>query len=244
MTDISKNTLDKIKKENVRPIPKHYFFLRRSVLWTLFGLSILLGSIASGLIIFLLTHFEWDVYHQLGHSLIGFVLLVFPYFWLIFMLGFSIFAYIFFRRTDQGYRHKTAWIVLLSILFSVLGGAMLFETELPERLESVFQQNIPFYHGLEVHRQKVWMSPNQGLLAGKIISVRSNDIILLEDLNGMRWDVYIGSALWRGRLSPVENLKIKIIGHMKGDSLFIAKEIRPWEGGRKRNRSRRYRGKI
>lgn len=238
MTDISKNTLEKIKKKNVRPIPKHYFLLKRSVLWSLFGLSILLGSIASGIAVFMLTHFEWDLYHHLGHSLIGFVLLVFPYFWLIFLLGFSIFAYIFFRRTDRGYRHKTFWIVLQSIIFSIIGGTILTTTGLPERLETSFQENIPFYRGLEDHKRKVWMSPGQGLLAGKIFSVSSQESIQLEDLKGMIWNVHIGNAKWRGRLSPSENLKIKIIGHMKGDGQFVANEIRPWKGKKQQRRMR------
>ncbi len=67
MTDISKNTIEKIRKENVQPLPKRYFLLKRSVLWGFFGLSILLGSIAGSIAIFMLTHFEWDLYNRLGH---------------------------------------------------------------------------------------------------------------------------------------------------------------------------------
>ncbi|MBW1848855.1 MAG: hypothetical protein JRJ27_17330 [Deltaproteobacteria bacterium] len=238
MADISKNILDKIKKGNVRPIPKYYFLFKRSILWSLFGLSILLGSIASGIVIFLLIHFEWDMYHHLGHSLIGFILLVFPYLWLIFLLGFSIFTYLFFRRTEHGYRYKTVWIVLLSIIFSILGGGLLYVTELPERLENAFQENLPFYRGLEDHKKNVWMSPDQGLLAGIIVNVNSKESIQLEDLNGTIWNIHIGNAIWRGRLTPSENLEIKIIGHMKDENQFIAEEIRPWKGKKHRGRMR------
>ncbi len=241
MTDISKNTLDKIKKENVHPIPRHYFLFKRSVLWILFGLSIFFGSIASGIAIFLLTRVEWDVSHYLARSFIGFLLLVFPYFWLIFLLGFSIFSYIFFRHTEQGYRYKTAWIVLLSILLSIVGGALLHATKLPESLERVCEENVPFYHGLGKHRHKMWMSPHQGLLAGEITHIRSGAIIELEDLNGMKWTVHTGDAIWRGNLSPSENLQIKLIGQMKGDGQFVAYEIRPWEGQRHRGRIQRNR---
>lgn len=238
MTDISKHTLDKIKKDNVRPIPKFYFLFRGSVLWTLFGFSILFGSIASSIAIFLMKHAEWDVYQYISHSLIKFILLIFPYGWLLFLIGFSIFAYIFFHRTEQGYRYKTLWIVCLSIACSILGGTMLYGTELPERLEKVFQEHVPFYRGLEYHKRRVWMFPSRGLLAGKITRIRSKETIQIKDLNGDIWDIGITHAIWRGGMRPYENLKIKLIGRQDGKNQFIAKEIRPWKGKRQRGRRR------
>ena len=237
MSDISKNTLQKIKKDKVRPHSKQYFLLRRSAIWTCFGFSIFFGSIASGVAIFLLRHIEWDLYQHLGRSFIEFVVLVFPYFWLIFLVGFTCFTYYSFRRTEQGYRYHTLWIISQSIVFSIIGGGFLYVTGLPEKLEAVFQDNVPFYRGLEEHRRKVWMSPRQGLLAGSIVKVISEQKIQIEDLHGGMWVIDIGDAIWRGRLRPSDNLKIKIIGEMKGRTEFIADEIRPWEG-------RGYRGNI
>jgi len=79
MTDISKDILQKIKKDKVRPYSKQRFVLRRSVIWTVFGLSILFGSIASAVAIFQLRSAEWDLYKNLSHSFIKFVLLVIPF---------------------------------------------------------------------------------------------------------------------------------------------------------------------
>ena len=135
MADISKDILQKIKKDEVRPYPKQYFLLRRSVIWTVFGLSIFLGSIAGAIALFQLRYAEWDLYKHLSHSLIEFVLLVIPFFWLIFLLGFIGFAYYYFRRTEHGYRYATLWIILLSIALSIIGGGLLYSTGLPERLE-------------------------------------------------------------------------------------------------------------
>ena len=236
MTDISKDTLRKIKKHKVRPHPKRYFLFRHSATWTLFGLSILLGSVASGIAIFQIRHVEWDLYQHLGHGLIEFILLVFPYFWLIFLLGLTGFAYYSFRRTEQGYRYSTMWVVLQSIILSIIGGGLLYASGLSERLETVFQANIPLYRGLQEHKQRVWMSPRQGLLAGRIKKIMPGQKIQIEDLQGNYWEIDIGDTIWRGRLRPVENLRIKILGQMKGESEFIADEIRPWKGPRRRGR--------
>lgn len=238
MTDISKKTLEKIKTEKVRPVPRYYFLLKRWVLWSLFGFSILLGSIAGGILIFMLTHLEWDVYRLLGRGLMGFILLAFPYFWLVFLTGFTVFAWYFFRRTEQGYRYKTVRIVLLSIFLSLLGGLALNATQLPKQVENTLQDKIPFYRGLKGHKRRVWMSPEKGLLAGRIISVISREKIQLEDLKGNTWEIDIHRAAWRGRLQPAENLEIKIIGSMESKNRFVAEEIRPWEGKRRQGRRR------
>ena len=241
MTDLSKNILQKIKKDEVRPYPKEYFLLKRSVIWTVFGLSIFLGSIASAIALFQLRYAEWDLYKHLSHSLAEFVLLVIPFFWLIFLLGFTGFAYYYFRRTEQGYRYAAVWIILLSIVLSIIGGGLLYSTGLPDRLERVFQENLPFYRELQERKQKVWMSPAQGLLAGTITKVVSEQKVEIKDLYGNNWVIDIADTIWRGRLKPVEGLKIKILGHMKEQDRFVANEIRPWKGQRGQGRNRHLR---
>ena len=236
MADISKDILQKIKKDEVRPYHRQYFLLKRSVIWTVFGLSILLGSVASAIALFQLRYAEWDLYKHLSHSLAEFVLLVIPFFWLIFLLGFTGFAYYYFRRTEQGYRYAAAWVILLSIILSIIGGGLLYSTGLPDKLERVFQENLPFYRKLQERKQKVWMSPMHGLLAGRIIKIISDQKVEIEDLQGNHWIIDIADTIWRGRLRPAEDLKIKILGEMKGQNRFVANEIRPWQGRRGRRK--------
>lgn len=243
MTDLSKDILQKIKKDEVRPYPKQYFLLKRSVIWTVFGLSILLGSIACAIAIFQLRYAEWDLYKNLSHSLVGFILLVIPFFWLIFLMGFTCFAYYYFRRTEHGYRYAAVWVISSSIALSIIGGGLLYSTSLPERLERVFQENVTFYRKLQERKQKVWMSPTHGLLTGRIIKIISDQKVEIEDLQGNIWVIDIADTIWRGRLRPAEDLEIKILGEMKGQNRFVANEIRPWKGrrGQGRNRHNLYR---
>ncbi|MDI6687920.1 MAG: hypothetical protein QME06_06840 [Desulfobacterales bacterium] len=240
MADISKDILQKIKKDEVRPYPKQYFLLKRSVIWTVFGLSILFGSIACAVAIFQLRYAEWDLYKHLSHRPLEFALLVIPFFWLIFLLGFTGFAFYNFRRTEQGYRYRTLWVILGSIAISVIGGGIFYATGLSERLETAFEHNVPFYRDLQERKQRVCMSPGRGLLAGKIVEIISEQKMQIEDLQGNIWVIDINDTIWKGRLIPAQNLKIKIIGEMKGQNRFVANEIRPWKGcrGQGRNRTR------
>ena len=84
----------------------------------------------------------------------------------------------------------------------------------------------------------MWMSPDQGLLAGKIESILSPQEIELIDLQGNRWRIDVSDAFWRGRLEPKSGLEIKIMGEEKGPGEFTAREIRPMRGRRGHGRGR------
>lgn len=230
MNDISKNTLLKIRHQRITPRSRRYFFFKRFAIWAMFAISILLGSVASGVAIFQLTNAEWDLYRHLNHSLPEFILLVMPCFWLVFLAGFSTAAYYYFRRTDGGYRYRVATVILLNVLLSIVAGTGLFAVGFSERMEAVFQETVPFYTGVTAHRRKMWMRPADGLLAGRIIAVPDAETIALSDLNGKIWAIDTAHAIRRGRLEPAVGLEIKILGTMEGPDRFTAMEIRPWNG--------------
>ncbi len=230
MMDTRRKIIKKIKDNNIRPTPKYRFIIKRSVIWTVFCLSIMLGCVACAVAIFQLRYAEWDLYRHFRHSWLEFLLLVFPVFWLVFLLGFSGTAYYYFRRMEHGYRYRTVVVVSLNIILSVIGGGLLYSTGLPEKIEPLFFANLPFYKELQIRKQYVWMSPAKGLLAGGIISFKPGRKIVIEDLRGNSWDIDISDVVWRGRLRPREGLKIKLIGQKTGDGRFRALEIRPWLG--------------
>ncbi len=233
MNDISKDTLKKIKEQRIVPRTKNYFLLRRSTVWMLFGLSIVLGSLAASVAVFQINNAEWDLFKHYRHSVLEFILLFIPYLWILFLIGFSIIAFYYFRRTESGYRYRAVTAVVLSILLSVAGGFAVYKTGLSERIETAFEDNIPFYRGTSFHSRMVWMAPEKGLLAGKITGIAEDGTIKLTDLNGKEWEINAGDALWRGRLSAVPELEIKLIGSKTDNNCFTAKEIRPWRGRQK-----------
>lgn len=233
MNDISKETLNKIKEQGIVPRTKGYFLLRRSTVWALFCLSVILGSISASAVIFQVRNADWDLFQHFRHSILEFLLLFVPYFWGMFLVGFSIVAYFYFRRTQSGYRYRAVTAVALSVLLSIIGGVGIYATGLSGRMESVFEDTLPFYRGAAFHNRMVWMSPDKGLLAGKIIDVTKKGIIILKDLDGKEWHVAANHAAWRGRLSPSRDLEIKLIGIRTGENSFKANEVRPWHGRRK-----------
>ncbi|MBN2059616.1 MAG: hypothetical protein JW882_04280 [Deltaproteobacteria bacterium] len=239
MSDVSKKVLKEIQERKLRPYPRWHFIFRHSVIWSVCCISILLGSLSAGIVIFRIKHAEWDLYQFLNDNLAAFLLLIIPYFWFLFLAGFSLLAYNYFRRTERGYRFRAFWVVFGSIVISLIGGILLYGTGLPEHIESVFYDKVSFYRVLQEHKQKVWVSPDKGLLAGRIIKVISARTVLLEDLSGNVWTIDISGSIWQGGLTPGVEFKIKIIGKRDGEKHFVAEEIRPMDRQKQQGKSRR-----
>ncbi|MBN1495086.1 hypothetical protein JW911_05145 [Candidatus Peregrinibacteria bacterium] len=237
-TDVSQNILDKIKKEHIKPVPKWHFMLKKSVIWGLFAVSLILGSFAFSLILLHINEVEWDIYEQAAGSMWGFVLMVIPYFWIVFIMGFIFLAYYNFRHTETGYRYNTFYIVLISIGASILIGTGLFAFGVSEGLEDAFSENVPYYKDLNFGRHKIWVMEERGLIGGKIIKVRAVDDFDLKDFQGKMWIIRVEEKpdptfprlnKLKSVIIPKPGLTVKVIGVKENDNVFKAFEIRPWK---------------
>ncbi len=230
MKDFSGKIVETIKEKNVQPYSKWHFIIRRLLIWGLFILSLVLGSLACGVVIFQLRHADWDLSTYLNMDYGTFILLNLPYFWLVFLVIFVSVAYFYCRRTERGYRCPTAWLITASIIFSFAGGIVVYKVDLAERLEAVFRNDIRIYRVLQEKKAEIWLAPEKGLLAGRIVKILPAKKIQLKDLKGRLWWIDVSHARWRGYLKAAIGLKIKIIGKMTKNNGFIVKEIRPWQG--------------
>lgn len=228
MKDFSKNILGKIKKEKIKPIAKWSFVFKKSFVWSLFTLSVILGGLAFGSILAQITSTEWEIHPRVSDNLPYFVFITLPYLWIIFMIGFSALAFYYLRHTSKGYRYNTVIVINSSILISVLLGTSLYATGFSHRMEETFEDRIPFYNGMMNPRSRIWMMPEKGLLAGKILEIENEKEIKLEDFKNDIWIVDISEAKGNQISFLQENIRVKIIGEQDGKLLFIAEEIRPW----------------
>src|SRR4030042_1725769 len=230
MKNISNEVLKKIKDNNIKPKPHWYFVTKNYFIWSIFGISIILGSFAFGMVLFIIKQLDWDIYHYTGSSFSKTVFISLPYLWLIFLILFTGVAYYNFIHTKRGYRFKFISILLISLIISITLGIGLYFNGFSERLENVFSEKIPYYNRLVYSFEKQWMKPERGLLAGIIIEtgLPENNFILM-DLDNNRWKIEAGKAIWKGKMTPVIGLKIKLIGKLIDDSNFKAIEIRSWQ---------------
>ena len=235
MKNISNEVLKKIKDNNIKPKPRWYFITKNYFIWLIFGISIILGSFAFGMVLFITKQLDWDIYHYLGESFLKTVFISLPYLWLIFLILFIGVAYYNFIHTKRGYRFKIITILLISLIISVTLGTGLYFNGFSERLENVFSEKIPYYNRLVYSCEEQWMQPGRGLLAGTIIEIGlPENSFIIRDLENNRWKIEASKAIWKGKITPATGLKIKLIGKVIKDNNFEVMEIRPWQQGQGR----------
>jgi len=228
MDKLTDSIINKIKKEKISPAPKWIFLAKDYSIWTLFIMAIIIGGLAFAVILFLLTNNDWDIYKHLDKSFGEYLLLSLPYFWIIFLGLFSIVALYNYKYTKKGYRRSPHLIVGVNILASVIIGTVFFYAGLGLKIENIFADNFPYYRNFTQHKLNVWNNPERGLLSGVITKADNKDSFILKDFKGRMWEIQAGGAFWGRRVIFQKGERIKIIGKKKSNSIFSARQIRPW----------------
>lgn len=239
MMDISKETLQKMKRESISPKPRWYFLTKNYFFWLMFALTTILGGFAFGMIMFFTGDLDWDIYHYLGISLSRAILMSLPYLWIAFMLFFLFITYYNFIHTRTGYRYQFILVFFISLLLSALLGLGFYQYGWTETVDRQLRTRIPGYGQLVHSKEKQWMHPERGLLTGTIeVIILENNLLLLKDTFDKEWKIDISQVRVKGMLPLTRNLRIRILGQQVSKDTFKATEIRiprgsPQSKGRK-----------
>ena len=232
MTELSKNILEQIKEEKITPKPRWEFLVRDYVIWGMFGLLVLMGSVSVSVLIFMITDHDWDIYKYLDKSFGEFLLVSLPYFWIALIAAFSIFAWYDLKKTRSGYKYTFTKIGLANIGLSILLGAIFFSMGLGSRIENSLADNIPFYNMMKpVRVENLWNSPGRGLLVGEITEFIDQEDFNIRDPQNKNWLITCIHCIWKGGVRANTGIIVKILGKQIDDSTLQASEIRPWKPG-------------
>lgn len=127
MENFSEHIVQEIAERGAIPKPRWHFLLRRSVFWTLAGLSIVIGGIAVSVASYVffdndgLAAFQNAAPQEALRTLARSI----PYIWLFVLALFTASAYFGFRQTRKGYRYDTAIVVGAAIILSLVFGLIL-----------------------------------------------------------------------------------------------------------------------
>lgn len=221
--DISQIAFEKIKESGIKPISRNIFNLKRVLFWSLVGFSVVVGGISFAIILSLLFHNDWYLYNRFGF---GFIFKSLPYFWLVFLLLFTILGEFYYRKTLLGYRHRMITIIGVYIILTVIFGSVLHLFGMGETIEESLSQNVPVYHVVIFDRDGFWSQPEEGLLSGKIIEVNEN-LIRIVDFDNTIWVINTENASIDEQTKIKVGEIIKIVGDQNNGTFFTADEIYP-----------------
>ncbi|MFA7169373.1 MAG: hypothetical protein WC178_00795 [Candidatus Paceibacterota bacterium] len=227
--DFSQEILEKIKTEQIKPKSRWLFVFKNSLVWLIFGASIILGALSFSVILHFWEINDWDVSYRLSENFLTFVILTMPYFWLICFLAFLGLAYLYLKNTKTGYRYEFAKILVLSLALSFVIGGLLYSIGAGRQTESEFAARAPFYKNIKNNQEEIWFQPERGVIAGKVLTILENgEILELDDPHHVVWTVDASDAEYFREFIVKEGFMIKVFGKVGDEkNLFVAEEIRP-----------------
>ncbi len=187
--NFTKNLLEKIKTDKLEPKPRWQFLLKNYLIWIFGALSLLFGSLATSVIIYLLKHNNWQLAEK-SDSFWSFFLLTIPYFWLLFLALFILIIFYNFKHTKKGYRYKPLHIIIVAVLSSIIIGEVFYLAGFSKKIDDVLGARAPFYKEMLNPQLHYWCNPDKGRLAGVIL--KENNKIALIDPSGKYWELQIG----------------------------------------------------
>lgn len=217
--------MEKIEKEHVEPKPRWTFLLKNYIFWGLGIIALVVGSVATSVIIFTLANSDWDVYHYLNGSLWKNVIIMLPYLWFVFFGLFAYAAYYNIRHTKHGYRYGLSTVIFSTLAVSIIIGFGIYHLGFSHTIDNSLGKlgHRPF---LEKERQML-VQPEKGILAGVVTSAEEDGSFKFKDFNGKEWTVS-DSELREYHKMFLENAsEIIIIGEKTNDDNFKACALRP-----------------
>lgn len=225
---LCQEVVEKIKAENLKPKPRWSFLLKNYVFWSFFIISLVVGSLAMAVIIFMIRINDWDLYKRLTGDFFSLVIATLPYFWLLVLAIFIFIAYYYLRHTKTGYRYSLAMIIAITIGTSAVLGVIAHSAGFGKIIFETMSEKIPIYGNLDFNRAKMWIQPEKGLLAGTIIDLLDERNFSINDFTSQPWNIDAEKAIWQSGLKMNIGENIKIIGEKIDDGFFHALEVRPW----------------
>lgn len=212
--------LEKIKQGHITPKPRWEFLLKDYVVWLFCAVCILVGSLATSAMLFMLSHADWQ-YFSSDVGGLPWVMINLPYFWLTLVIVFLAIAYYNFKNTKQGYHYDALVIAIMSVIVSIIVGGAIYGFGGGERFEDFFYRHVSLYQRIMEHRGRLLLSPQQGRIPGVVVGV-DNNLVLIRDFNGRIWQINTTTSEFS------VGQRIMIIGRMLPDEQFEAQVLDPW----------------
>lgn len=231
MNDLERKILAEIEQRRLTPKSALYFLARRSALWLLAALSLLLGGISVALGLYAMEDFALTGGRGFSDMPFDDVLVSLPFLWAVAVALLAASAVFSLRQTRRGYRPRLASLLGIVLGANLLAGWALHATGAGRHAHAVLSAYAPGYAAYTAVPYDEWSRPDQGYLGGAVLSVDGAGSLRLKAFDGQEWTIDISAAKLSEGLegSLVEEGDIAVTGTRSGPATFRADAIAPFD---------------
>lgn len=227
-TILTDSIMNKIESEQVCPRSKWSFQCVECWVWLMWGLSVLVGSLAFAVSLFVMRYWQYSLYEATHENFLTLVVDSLPFLWLVVFAVMVLVSLHNLRRTNTGYRHGLGKIVFSSVALSItIGGAMQY-AGFGYFVDRTLGNNLDMYLSQDEIEREIWQAPEQGRLLGKQIAVEQ-DWIIFKDILDHQWSMDTGELHADDMMILVRAENAHIIGVKTADNTFTACGVLEWK---------------
>ena len=236
-TKLSSSLVDKLKTEQITPKPKWEFVLQSLLLGAGIILFLIIGVLAAAVVTIFITEMHlFQIFGvRVGYGLKA-LLVGFPMFWFIMLIGLGVLVSFFAYKTETGHRHSLIWWVGAIILTQMIGGVVLAYSPLGDYVERGMEHQIWRSQNLNRHRDQFWARSEDGRLSGQIMEIQYCEVeklvternqgicaVVIKSRKEIFWTVHtVNTDFKRLRMIPNLGMRIRFIGEKIDSENFTA----------------------
>lgn len=237
-TPIQDRVFGMIDEQKVEPRSKYVFLAQNSSIWAVWVLTVVLGALATAVMIFTSTYRYYDIYEAMNDNFITFFFEALPVLWFVTFVGLMFVAVRGLRATKRGYRLSPTIVGTSSVGLSILFGFVCSALGFGFAIDKTLGEYAPMYYSQAEREMNMWQQPDQGRLIGNttVRPTRAQSQATFVDSLGTAWVMDIRELRPQDRQLLGSQGQVRVLGkELEGDSsLFHACGVFPWMLDKKR----------
>ncbi len=237
-SDLVSLVLERLDSEAIQPRSKLYWLSQEGALWSLWGLSVLLGALSVAVVTFASLNASYALYEATHESFATFLIEVLPYIWFVLFALMAISSYFNLRHTKRGYKYPWSLVVGSGLFFSLFGGMVLNAFGAGFYIDTFLGKTSPYYQSQKELEVISWQKPEEGRFFGVIESLTGSttDLIestlVLKDFENNVWKINTEELREHDRGLLEEGAEVRLIGVANEDGSVDACAVVPRIGER------------
>ena len=225
--------LERIEAEKLTPTPRYAFTVREYTLWGMWGTSVVVGALAVAVTMYDALSMQYAFYEATHDNIWTFLVDALPFLWVIVFTIMIVVAVNGLKHTKHGYRYRTRYIIVSSILLSIFGGILFHVFGFGYLLDTELGQQLNRYSSMEKKELNLWQAPEEGRLIGTLLRREGEEleiptVLYFQDMYGEIWTISDGELNAREMMLLATENRVRLLGTSTAPSVFHVCGVFPW----------------